>query len=113
MDAQRRRRLHGPTTARTPIDSRTNVKTFEWLQKELVGKGLTGSVPPGELDRADAFKAFTDGKVGMLNGHPTLMQEAREGRRSRHGAAARHQRQVQGHDGCRRLDHGVQAARPP
>ncbi|WP_446677837.1 ABC transporter substrate-binding protein [Streptomyces niveus] len=58
------------------VDSETNVKTFEWLQKELVGKGLTGSVPPGELDRADAFKAFTDGKVGMLNGHPTMMQEA-------------------------------------
>lgn len=58
------------------VDSETNVKTFEWLQRELVGEGLTGSVPPGELDRADAFKAFTDGKVGMLNGHPTMMQEA-------------------------------------
>ncbi|WP_405616166.1 extracellular solute-binding protein [Streptomyces sp. NBC_01511] len=58
------------------VDSDQNIKTFEWLQKELVGKDLTGPVPPGELDRADAFKAFTNGKVGMLNGHPTMMQEA-------------------------------------
>ncbi|WP_405801972.1 extracellular solute-binding protein [Streptomyces sp. NBC_01506] len=58
------------------VDSDANIKTFEWLQKELVGKGLTGPVAPGELDRADAFKAFTGGNVGMLNGHPTMMQEA-------------------------------------
>ncbi|MEW2545843.1 extracellular solute-binding protein [Streptomyces sp. NPDC047002] len=60
------------------IDSDENVKTFEWLQKDLVGKGLTGPVEPGELDRADAFKQFTEGKVGMLNGHPTLMNSARK-----------------------------------
>ncbi|WP_345650192.1 extracellular solute-binding protein [Streptomyces tremellae] len=60
------------------IDSDENVKTFEWLQKNLVGKGLTGPVKPGELDRADAFKQFTEGKVGMLNGHPTLMNSARK-----------------------------------
>ncbi|GGK14359.1 solute-binding protein [Streptomyces camponoticapitis] len=58
------------------VDSDVNISTFEWLQTELVGKGLTGPVAPGELDRADAFKAFTSGKVGMLNGHPTMMQEA-------------------------------------
>ncbi|NUV90805.1 extracellular solute-binding protein, partial [Streptomyces sp. KAI-26] len=30
----------------------------------------------GKLDRAKAFEAFTKGEVGMLNGHPTLMEEA-------------------------------------
>ncbi|MFJ7422117.1 ABC transporter substrate-binding protein [Streptomyces uncialis] len=58
------------------LDSEANVRTFDWLKDELVGEGLTGPVPPAELNRADAFAAFTDGKVGMLNGHPTLMQKA-------------------------------------
>ncbi|MFI6694843.1 extracellular solute-binding protein [Streptomyces sp. NPDC050433] len=65
-----------PVDGSYAVESDANTTTFEWLQKELVGKGLTGPVPPGELDRADAFKAFTSGKVGMLNGHPTMMQEA-------------------------------------
>ncbi|MGW3357025.1 extracellular solute-binding protein [Streptomyces bungoensis] len=58
------------------IDSPQNVKTFTWLKDELVGKGLTGPVAPGRLNRADAFAAFADGQVGMLNGHPTLIQQA-------------------------------------
>ncbi|MFD9881860.1 extracellular solute-binding protein [Streptomyces alboflavus] len=58
------------------IDSKQNVQTFDWLKNELVGKGLTGPTPPAELDRAEAFAAFTRGDVGMLNGHPTLMQMA-------------------------------------
>lgn len=58
------------------IDSTENVDTFGWLKNELVGKGLTGPVAPGELNRADAFAAFTDGEVGMLNGHPSLMKAA-------------------------------------
>ncbi|MEV6754977.1 extracellular solute-binding protein [Streptomyces sp. NPDC051214] len=58
------------------IDSAQNVKTFTWLKDELVGKGLTGPTPPAKLDRAEAFAAFTRGDVGMLNGHPTLMQMA-------------------------------------
>ncbi|MDF3300420.1 extracellular solute-binding protein [Streptomyces tropicalis] len=58
------------------IDSPQNVQTFDWLRDDLVGKGLTGPVAPGHLNRADAFAAFADGKVGMLNGHPTLMQQA-------------------------------------
>ncbi|WP_455432297.1 ABC transporter substrate-binding protein [Streptomyces lasiicapitis] len=56
------------------IDSKQNISTFEWLKDELVGKGLTGPTAPAELDRAEAFAAFTRGDVGMLNGHPTLMQ---------------------------------------
>ncbi|GGP49547.1 MULTISPECIES: extracellular solute-binding protein [Streptomyces] len=58
------------------IDSAENVATFRWLRDNLVGKGLTGPVAPGKLDRAKAFEAFTAGQVGMLNGHPTLMDEA-------------------------------------
>ncbi|MER7310730.1 extracellular solute-binding protein [Streptomyces halstedii] len=58
------------------IDSAANVETFQWLRDDLVGKGLTGPVAPGKLDRAKAFEAFTKGDVGMLNGHPTLMQDA-------------------------------------
>lgn len=58
------------------IDSDMNVDTFDWLKTELVDKGLTGPVDPGKLDRAEAFAAFSRGEVGMLNGHPTLMQMA-------------------------------------
>ncbi|MGX7757614.1 ABC transporter substrate-binding protein [Streptomyces angustmyceticus] len=57
------------------IDSPENVKTFTWLQKNLVAKGLTGT-DPAKLNRAAAFQGFADGKVGMLNGHPTLMKQA-------------------------------------
>ncbi|MGW1026104.1 ABC transporter substrate-binding protein [Streptomyces sp. NPDC002577] len=58
------------------IDSSENVRTFDWLRDDLVGEGLTGPTPPGELNRAQAFAAFTRGDVGMLNGHPTLMKMA-------------------------------------
>ncbi|WP_351235699.1 extracellular solute-binding protein [Streptomyces sp. NPDC002133] len=58
------------------IDSDANIRTFRWLKDNLVTPGLTGPVAPGKLDRADAFAAFTRGEVGMLNGHPTLMQAA-------------------------------------
>ncbi|MEV5428373.1 extracellular solute-binding protein [Streptomyces sp. NPDC052701] len=58
------------------IDSPQNVQTFAWLKDELVAKGLTGPVAPGKLNRADAFAAFADGDVGMLNGHPSLMDIA-------------------------------------
>lgn len=57
------------------IDSPENAQTFEWLRDELVGKGLTGT-DPAALNRQDAFDAFARGDVGMLNGHPTLMQQA-------------------------------------
>ncbi|MFD8304260.1 ABC transporter substrate-binding protein [Streptomyces sp. NPDC059690] len=58
------------------IDSAQNVATFDWLKDDLVGKGLTGPVAPGDLDRAAAFSAFAKGEVGMLNGHPSLMKIA-------------------------------------
>ncbi|MDL5202305.1 extracellular solute-binding protein [Streptomyces sp. ALI-76-A] len=58
------------------LDSAENIATFRWLKDDLVGKGLTGPVAPGRLDRADAFAAFVNGDVGMLNGHPSLMKAA-------------------------------------
>ncbi|MGW2637580.1 ABC transporter substrate-binding protein [Streptomyces sp. NPDC001348] len=58
------------------LASTQNVNTLTWLKDDLVGKGLTGPVAPGKLNRAQAFAAFTDGQVGMLNGHPTLIQQA-------------------------------------
>ncbi|MFJ9908582.1 ABC transporter substrate-binding protein [Streptomyces sp. NPDC101152] len=58
------------------IDSAQNVDTFTWLKDDLVGKGLTGPVAPGKLNRAAAFAAFAGGDVGMLNGHPSLMKIA-------------------------------------
>ncbi|MGV9552685.1 extracellular solute-binding protein [Streptomyces ardesiacus] len=60
------------------VDSPQNVTTFTWLRDELVGKGLTGPVAPGRLNRAAAFEAFANGDVGMLNGHPSLMKAASE-----------------------------------
>lgn len=60
------------------INSTQNIQTFSWLKDDLVAKGLTGPVAPGKLNRADAFTAFANGKVGMLNGHPTLMRQAAE-----------------------------------
>ncbi|MFJ4503420.1 ABC transporter substrate-binding protein [Streptomyces sp. NPDC088864] len=58
------------------IDSQENITTFTWLKSHLVDKRLVGPVAPGKLNRATAFEAFTKGQVGMLNGHPTLMEEA-------------------------------------
>ncbi|MFJ4711553.1 ABC transporter substrate-binding protein [Streptomyces sp. NPDC088785] len=58
------------------LDSKQNISTFDWLKDDLVGKGLTGATAPAKLNRADAFAAFAKGEVGMLNGHPTLMQMA-------------------------------------
>ncbi|WP_406000037.1 ABC transporter substrate-binding protein [Streptomyces sp. NBC_00829] len=58
------------------IDSQQNIATFRWIKENLVEKGLTGPVAPAKLNRKEAFAAFTRGEVGMLNGHPSLMQEA-------------------------------------
>lgn len=58
------------------LDAPENIRAFEWLRDELVGKGLTGPGDPAALNRQDAFDAFARGEVGMLNGHPTLMRQA-------------------------------------
>ncbi|MEO3978692.1 extracellular solute-binding protein [Streptomyces sp. CAU 1734] len=58
------------------IDSKENTDAITWVKSNLVERGLTGPTAPGKLDRKQAFVAFTEGKVGMLNGHPSLMKEA-------------------------------------
>ncbi|MCX4550058.1 extracellular solute-binding protein [Streptomyces sp. NBC_01387] len=58
------------------LDSAENAKTFNWLKNDLVGAHLTGPVAPAEFSRKQAYAAFTKGEVGMLNGHPQLVQQA-------------------------------------
>ncbi len=60
------------------IDSAQNRQTFEWLKENLVDTGLTGT-DPATTNRREVFDAFGKGQVGMLNGHPTLIQQARKG----------------------------------
>ncbi|MFF0740743.1 ABC transporter substrate-binding protein [Streptomyces sp. NPDC004111] len=58
------------------INSADNIGAFTFLKDKLVGPGLTGPVAPGKLNRKAAFEAFAKGEVGMINGHPSLMQQA-------------------------------------
>ncbi|MEU9298469.1 extracellular solute-binding protein [Streptomyces sp. NPDC048266] len=58
--------------------SEQNIQTFRWIQDNLVAPKLTGPVPPAQLNRKDAFAAFLRGDVGMVNGYPSLLHEARE-----------------------------------
>ncbi|WP_260605381.1 extracellular solute-binding protein [Streptomyces sp. WAC01280] len=59
------------------IASDQNAETFRWIKANLVVPALTGPVPPAELNRQDAFAAFLRGDVGMVNGYPSLLHEAR------------------------------------
>ncbi len=59
------------------LASDQNISTFRWLKEKLVAPGLTGPTPPSQLNRADAFAAFLRGEVGMVNGYPSLLHEAR------------------------------------
>lgn len=59
------------------LASEQNVYTFRWIRENLVTPGLLGPTPPSQLNRADAFSAFLRGEVGMLNGYPSLLHEAR------------------------------------
>ncbi|MFF1410996.1 extracellular solute-binding protein [Streptomyces sp. NPDC058289] len=59
------------------LASDQNIATFKWIKQHLVDPGLLGPTPPSQLNRADAFGAFTRGEVGMLNGYPQLAHEAR------------------------------------
>ncbi|MEU9415608.1 extracellular solute-binding protein [Streptomyces sp. NPDC048272] len=59
------------------LASDQNIQTFKWIKESMVAPGLTGPVPPSQLNRADAFAAFLRGEVGMLNGYPSLAHEAR------------------------------------
>ncbi|MFE0735951.1 extracellular solute-binding protein [Streptomyces sp. NPDC058855] len=64
-------------TGEYSIASEQNTRTFRWIRDNLVAPGLTGPVPPAALDRQDAFAAFLRGEVGMVNGYPSLLHEAR------------------------------------
>ncbi|MGW6706570.1 extracellular solute-binding protein [Streptomyces sp. NPDC054956] len=59
------------------LASDQNIYTFKWIKENLVAPGLLGPTPPSQLNRADAFAAFTRGEVGMVNGYPSLVHEAR------------------------------------
>ncbi|MEU6169570.1 extracellular solute-binding protein [Streptomyces tanashiensis] len=59
------------------IASEQNAETFLWIRNNLVTPALTGPIPPAELNRQDAFAAFLRGDVGMVNGYPSLLHEAR------------------------------------
>ncbi|MCQ4085080.1 sugar ABC transporter substrate-binding protein [Streptomyces sp. RB6PN25] len=60
------------------IDSPQNVQTFTWLKNNLVDTGLTGG-NPADTNRQTVFNGFSQGQVGMLNGHPTLIDQAKQG----------------------------------
>ncbi|MEU2395850.1 extracellular solute-binding protein [Streptomyces sp. NPDC007369] len=68
---------YADSAGRYNLASDQNIQTFRWLKDNLVSPGLTGPVPPSQLNRADAFAAFLRGEVGMLNGYPSLWHEAR------------------------------------
>ncbi|MGW2341838.1 ABC transporter substrate-binding protein [Streptomyces sp. NPDC001661] len=59
------------------LDDKKNVEALSWLKNSLVTKGLTGPTAPADLNRTPAFQAFAKGQVGMLSGHPTLMNMAK------------------------------------
>ena len=61
------------------LASKANTETFTWLRKNLVEPGLTYS-NPASTDRKTAFADFAAGKAGMLNGHPTLIEMAKDGK---------------------------------
>ncbi|MEU9701029.1 extracellular solute-binding protein [Streptomyces sp. NPDC047981] len=65
------------SSGRYSIASERNTQTFRWIKDNLVVPDLTGPVPPGELNRQDAFAAFLRGDVGMVNGYPSLLHDAK------------------------------------
>jgi multiple sugar transport system substrate-binding protein len=67
------------------LDQKANIRTFDWIRDHLVKKGLTNKHPE-RTDRSQLFDLFAQGKVGMLNGHPTLMRQA-AARHVRYGTA--------------------------
>ncbi|WP_189427800.1 extracellular solute-binding protein [Streptomyces thermoviolaceus] len=58
------------------LNSPRNTDTFTWIRDELVGAGLTGPVPPADLDRSEAYAAFAAGDVGMVDAQPALVRQA-------------------------------------
>jgi multiple sugar transport system substrate-binding protein len=54
-----------------------NVAAMAWLKTNLVDAGLTGPTDPVKTNRRDTFADFLAGKVAMLNGHPSLLAQAK------------------------------------
>ncbi len=65
------------SSGRYDLASERNTQTFRWIKDNLVAPALTGPVPPAQLNRQDAFAAFLRGDVGMVNGYPSLLHQAR------------------------------------
>ncbi|MFD8706890.1 extracellular solute-binding protein [Kitasatospora sp. NPDC059648] len=61
------------------LNSQANIDTFRWLKADLVDPGLTYA-NPATTDRKTAFADFAAGKAAMLDGHPSLIQTARDGK---------------------------------
>ncbi|MFI9365630.1 extracellular solute-binding protein [Kitasatospora sp. NPDC053057] len=61
------------------LNSQANIDTFRWLKTDLVDPGLTYA-NPATTDRKTAFADFAAGKAAMLNGHPSLIQMAQDGK---------------------------------
>ncbi|MET9735621.1 extracellular solute-binding protein [Streptomyces sp. NPDC006458] len=67
------------TSGKYTLNSPKNINTFAWLKKNLVDTRLTYP-NPATTDRKTAFADFAAGKVAMLNGHPSLIGMAEEGK---------------------------------
>ncbi len=65
------------TVGNYTFDSAANVDAFSWVKKNLVDTGLTGPGDPAKTNRQDVFDDFLAGKAGMINGHPTLLAQAK------------------------------------
>ncbi|MDX3641817.1 ABC transporter substrate-binding protein [Streptomyces sp. MB09-02B] len=63
------------STNRYDIASAANVATLTWLKDNLIGEGLTGPVPPGDLNRSDAVEAFLTGEAAMVNAPLSLIRQ--------------------------------------
>ncbi len=59
------------------FDSAENVEALTWVKKNLVDAKLVGSKDPAKTNRQEVFDDFLAGKAGMINGHPTLLAQAR------------------------------------
>lgn len=59
------------------FNSPRNIETFNWLKHNLVEPGLVGPKDPAKTSVSDAFGDFLAGRTGMLNGHLTLLPQAR------------------------------------
>lgn len=60
------------------FDSAPNIETFTWLKQNMVDTGLVGPRDPAQYNVSEAFQDFLAGRTGMLNGHMTVIQRAKE-----------------------------------